>query len=135
MQRQWSSSTDMRYAALLFFTSCAAIASLTGPGEDILPGEEKIISEEWAICRERLVVLGIDEAKAIPWTDFKWRSEAYPFKCNGIEAGGCYSTSSKLIRWWRERPTVIRHECGHAILHVLGYKCWKCYEHECGPCP
>ena len=69
----------MRYLALLILTGCTMIASLAGPSEEILPGEEAIIVSEWAICQEKLTELGVERAKTIPWTDFRWRSEAHSF--------------------------------------------------------
>lgn len=126
----------MRYLVIvLMFCGCTSIAALLGPSEEILPGEEKIIAEQWGICQDKLIGLGVKRAYSVSWTDFRWRSETYPFECGGVEAAGCYDTASKLIRWWREKPHVIAHECGHAILHVLGYDCHSCYEHDCGPCP
>jgi hypothetical protein len=110
-----------------------ALTSCTMPGSPD-PGYDELKAKEWQIAQDKLTQPPWNESRAYdvsPW-HVNWREHEGTFDCGGVEANGCYKTQGGgTVIWNTLTPTVIRHEAGHAILHKLGRKDWKCYEHGC----
>jgi hypothetical protein len=119
-------------AVILLWTGCS---TLFAPSEIVLKDEWPTILREWKIAQDKLYERGVWRAHLVGAEAFTFRSKPGPFMCGDIWANGCYEYPSQVITWNRQKPHVIRHEAGHAILRRLGYSCSSCYEHPCGPCP
>ena len=115
----------LRWIPILLLTSACHQCA---PAGNKFTSPSPIIEAEWAIGQlETVAVIG-DKAYEIWPHHFHWQEEPGPFMCGKILANGCYS-SSKLIRWNIQTPTVIRHEAGHAILHKAGVR-WREWQHD-----
>lgn len=135
--------TVMRIILALALTSCSFLANITSPDPVMLEGDWDIILPEWQVCQDTLHALGVTRARLVHARYFTWRRNDGPiYECMSwsktlqkeVPANGCYMYPEDLIIWNTKTPRVIRHECGHAILRRLGYKCSSDYEHE-GGCP
>lgn len=116
-------------AGWLILAMAGCEASLTRPSE--VP---EWILAEWHIAQDRLSSLtGDARVYDISPEQFRFREKEATFDCGGQLAVGCFTHGfgrAPTISYWTEKPTVIRHEAGHAILWKLGYECFPRYEHE-----
>lgn len=108
-----------------FLLGVSCNASLTRSGD---VSEE--IRTEWGIGQGRAFQVAGDVVYGVHPEMFRIEAMPGPFMCGDELAQGCYSSSSRRIRYNRETPSAVRHEAGHAILHVLGWDCWRRFEHE-----
>ena len=85
----------------------------------------------WREGQERVERVAGTDAYSVHPEQFEFVEKANPFYCDKVYAVGCYHSGQRSITYWSQQPKVIRHEAGHAILHVLGSDNWRCYEHTC----
>lgn len=107
------------------------VAGLLGCQSITGPDPAGIIEAEFAIAQAKVAKDYTIRAWAVSVGDFSWKKSYGPFMCGDELANGCFSTGGPTITWNTETPSVIRHECMHGILYVLGDKRWRCVEHEC----
>lgn len=100
----------------------------TGPSEISETGVEQT---EWDIAISALADRDVPMWKlaTLDWTEFRYKQHDGMFYCGDILTAGCYDYTLGLIEWTVTESYVLRHEMGHAILHRLGYKCWRDYQH------
>lgn len=118
----------MRGLLLLATAGLAGCGLPTGPGE--IP---EWIRGEWVIAQGKVAtVYGRPEGRGIPPEQVRWEAIEGTLECGGVKANGCYDPGRREIRYNSLTPEVVRHEAGHAILHILGDPRWRGYEHEGG---
>lgn len=122
--------------ALMALASCSLVTST----DSVPVSWEDTVKEQWAIADSDLELRGVSRSRldTVQWHDFSWVEHPGPFECAGKPANGCYGHGfgkHDTIEWNAKTPHVLHHEIGHAILHKLGYSCWKEYQHTERGCP
>jgi len=126
---------------LIALTALSSCSIVTSP-DQVPTSWEDTVKEQWAITVADLLLRGVPQSKldTIQWHHFSWKEHPGPFNCNdnNIPDNGCYRHGlgkHGSIEWNAQTPSVLHHEIGHAILHKLGYSCWKEYQHTERGCP
>ena len=113
----------------LWLLLCGVLATVscrpaTSPGE--LGEAWPVVKAEWAIAQKALVPLGVTRSDLVKPIMFTWHFHDGPVTCGGVQANGCFTHPSAVIRINTQTIHVVRHEAGHAILWFLDHPCFRC---------
>lgn len=133
---QWNRKGHLRSVwahRVLWSVSTLALVTLScsGPGSPDSLVSLQHIRDEWRLAQEKLSApewVG-DRAWEVGLQTVSFREKRGRFYCEGTYCNGCYYSSGTIL-YNGYVPEVIRHEAGHAILHRLGDRRWRCYEHQ-----